>query len=101
MQPLQFPMTIYAVALLYVGPSRGTTLCSRMLTVSGVNPLTAEEVSARARKAVEETWNAEKFGPFDEQTFSSFAYESYSITAAQPGVSDADHRNCPRARRGR
>lgn len=58
-QAATFPMTIYSVAMYYpavVGPEYYLT--SRMLTVSGVNPLTSDEVVARARRALEADWPA-------------------------------------------
>jgi len=75
------PNTTYAVALLYRRRSDGTAgLLSRMVTVSGLDPLTREEAVARVRKLAEREWDSLSGGPLADWDFelSSLAYQTVS-----------------------
>lgn len=63
--PLE-PMTTYAVALLYRHRSNRDHYVVRcaLFTVSGTNPLTGQEILARAEEKVRESWPDCVDGPY-------------------------------------
>jgi hypothetical protein len=59
MPQFRLPQTVYAVAIYYVSLlTADYYLCSRIVIVSGENPLTDAEAVARVRKDLEENWPA-------------------------------------------
>jgi predicted nucleotidyltransferase len=59
------PVTAWAVALLYFRiADRSHVVCS--VAVGDVRPLSEQEAIARAKRVIEDDWDARKYGPYGD-----------------------------------
>lgn len=64
---LTFPVTFYFVAAARLHAiERRHMVCTDIIRVSGVHPLTREEVIARFHKSQEAAWDAAAYGPMSD-----------------------------------